>query len=66
MTPGTPAQGILIVDDNEDAANVLSRVLSAFGHEVVVAYDGATALDIACRVKPQVSLLDTGCLIWTA
>ncbi|MFZ6641744.1 hybrid sensor histidine kinase/response regulator [Undibacterium sp. TC4M20W] len=58
--PKVPTQRILVVDDNQDAADMLCTVLREFGHEVVVAYDASAALDIARRLKPQVSLLDIG------
>jgi signal transduction histidine kinase len=57
------AQGpkrILIVDDNEDSATLLGELLEMLGHEVKVAHDGASALDIATRFVPEVALLDIG------
>jgi CheY-like chemotaxis protein len=51
---------ILIVDDNADSADTLSTVLSTRGHKTHVAYDGASALEAAERMKPDVVLLDIG------
>jgi len=51
---------ILVVDDNQDAANVTARVLTDLGHHVRVAYDGPTALAMAADVAPEVALLDIG------
>jgi PAS domain S-box-containing protein len=49
---------ILVADDNRDAADSLQRVLSMYGHEVRVAYDGAAALRIGQEFRPRVAVLD--------
>lgn len=49
---------ILVVDDNEDSADVLSEMLNMLGHQSVVANDGLTALALAANFKPEVVLLD--------
>jgi signal transduction histidine kinase/ActR/RegA family two-component response regulator len=51
---------ILLVDDNEDAAEMLADVLRAAGHEVLVARDGPSALDAAATFTPHVALVDIG------
>jgi PAS domain S-box-containing protein len=51
---------ILVVDDNQDAADALVEALGAAGHEAVVAYDGPTALDAAARSRPEAAFLDIG------
>lgn len=51
---------VLVVDDNIDAANSLAAILRMLGHEVHVALDGHSALQIAMRVRPQLVLLDIG------
>jgi len=51
---------VLVVDDNEDAAELLREILSCLGHRVEVAYDGATALKLAESFHPDVALLDIG------
>ncbi|MGZ5600668.1 MAG: transporter substrate-binding domain-containing protein [Methylobacter sp.] len=63
QTGSKPAENslrILVVDDNKDAAESLSWLLSSQGHTVSLAYDGHTALEIALAEKPQVVLLDIG------
>lgn len=47
---------ILVVDDNKDSANSLALLLSAEGHDVRTAYDGASALQIAQSFTPEVML----------
>jgi len=49
---------VLVADDNRDAADSLQRVLALYGHEVRVAYDGATALRIGQEFRPRVAVLD--------
>ena len=49
-----------MVDDNRDAAESLSMLLSITGHEIAMAHDGGTAFDSAERELPDVVLLDLG------
>lgn len=51
---------ILVVDDNRDAAQSLSLLLSSEGHTVWLAYDGYQALQVALNKLPEVVLLDIG------
>jgi CheY-like chemotaxis protein len=51
---------ILVVDDNEDAAELLREILSHLGHLVEVAHDGVTALKLAESFRPDIALLDIG------
>lgn len=51
---------ILVVDDNEPAANALAALLRGNGHEVVVSYTGADGIATADREQPNVALLDIG------
>jgi DNA-binding response OmpR family regulator len=51
---------ILVVDDNEDAAESLALLLRLGEHEVRVAYDGQTALATARTFQPEIVLLDLG------
>jgi signal transduction histidine kinase len=53
-------QRVLIVDDNEDAADSLKMVLGLDGHQVATAYNGEQALAQAQAFKPEVVLLDIG------
>jgi len=51
---------ILIIDDNEDAAEVLSETLQLLGHTTSVAFDGPAGLETAARFCPEVALVDIG------
>jgi len=51
---------VLIVDDNEDAADSLGMLLESHGHVTRVAYSGPEALQAADEFGPQVVLCDVG------
>jgi two-component system, chemotaxis family, CheB/CheR fusion protein len=51
---------LLVVDDHEDAADLLRELLAASSHEVAVAYSAPRALAIARDFKPEVILCDIG------
>jgi len=51
---------LLIADDNVDAANAMSEVMSMLGHRCSVAYDGAQALEMARQARPDAVFLDIG------
>ena len=61
-TPASRPVGLRIVvaDDNRDAADTLARMLRILGHEVVTAYDGAQAVELAEASRPDLVLLDIG------
>jgi CheY-like chemotaxis protein len=49
---------ILVVDDEDDAREMLAELLAAQGHDVRVAPDGEVALREASLAPPEVVLLD--------
>jgi PAS domain S-box-containing protein len=51
---------ILLVEDNQDAAETLGELLRIWGHEVRIAYEGTGALDQARAETPDIVLLDIG------
>ncbi|HEX3316362.1 MAG TPA: response regulator [Gemmataceae bacterium] len=51
---------VLVVDDNEDAAQALGMLLELSSFGVRVATDGLAALEIAERFEPHVALVDLG------
>ena len=51
---------ILVVDDNEDALDLLAEVLRGVGHVVATAKDGPSALDAMKSFHPEVAILDIG------
>jgi signal transduction histidine kinase len=68
QTPGSvrppPPEGqplrVLVVDDNEDIADLMFVALGAAGYEVTLARDGEGALEAAASVRPDAVVLDLG------
>lgn len=55
-----PRLRVLVVDDNEDAAESLALLLSTMGHKTTVANSGTAAILSAERDRPDLILLDIG------
>ncbi len=51
---------ILLVEDNEDNRDMLIRRLERRGFEMVVAFDGARAVEMAVSEAPDLILMDMG------
>jgi len=49
---------VLVVDDNQDAADSLGALLRAWGFDFRVAYDGKAGLEAALAYRPNCLLLD--------
>jgi PAS domain S-box-containing protein len=58
--PGTPSWRILVVDDNQDAAESLAMLLAHGGHDTETARDGREAVEKAATYGPDIILLDIG------
>jgi PAS domain S-box-containing protein len=54
------ARRVLVIDDNEDAAETLAELLEAYGHVAKALYDGPSALLEVRRFKPDVLFVDIG------
>ena len=54
------AKKVLIVEDEDLIARVLSIRLENSGYEVIIAYDGEEGLEEAKKEKPDLMLLDIG------
>ena len=61
-----PMQGlrVLVVDDNQDAAESLADVVRLMGADAVVAHDGPRALEAARTYAPELIFLDIGLPGW--
>jgi CheY-like chemotaxis protein len=55
-----PGWRILVVDDNQDAADSLGMLLRIHGSDVQIVHDGARALEILPGFRPSIVLLDIG------
>jgi CheY-like chemotaxis protein len=51
---------ILVVDDNEDSARSMARVLKLLGNQVRTAHDGLEAVEAADEFRPEIVLMDLG------
>jgi CheY-like chemotaxis protein len=51
---------VLVADDNKNTADSLGMLLTAWGHEPLIAYDGLAALKKGQNDHPDVALLDLG------
>ena len=51
---------VLVVDDNEDSARAVARIISRQGYDVEVAYDGPAAVEAALAHQPAFVFLDIG------
>ena len=61
--PAAPVRSglrILVVEDNDDAADALVMLLDLAGHDAHVARAGGEALEMAAALQPQAVLLDIG------
>lgn len=59
-SPATSGLRLLVIDDNQDAANSLAMLLRMQGHEARVANSGAGALETVATYIPDLVLLDIG------
>jgi PAS domain S-box-containing protein len=55
-----PSLRILVVDDRRDASFPIMKLLQLDGHDVQIATDGPTGIELAQRFRPQVVLCDIG------
>lgn len=58
--PSPSGKRLLVVDDNQDAADSLAMLLKLQRHEVRVTYSGLAALEMIKTYTPDVVLLDIG------
>ena len=56
----TVSYRVLVVDDNESAADGMAELLRADGHQTAVCYDGPEALESVGNFDPHVVVLDIG------
>lgn len=49
---------ILVVEDERELASLVRREMEHVGHQVTVAHDGPSAVDLALSIHPDIILLD--------
>lgn len=57
---GEHATRVLVVDDNRDVADMISRLLHIAGYETRTTNDPVAALELSAEFRPQVAILDIG------
>lgn len=55
-----PSRRVLLIDDNDDARDLMGMVLDLHGHQVVTAGSGAAGLAEARAFVPDIVFLDLG------
>src|SRR6185503_8057135 len=58
--PNLAGRRVLIVDDNADLAETLAQIVVGWGHEVAIAGDGPSALELVRNFQPDAALIDIG------
>jgi len=58
--PGSRQQQVLVVDDNQDAADSLAALLDIEGFQVRTVYDGAAAVQAVQQSMPDLVVMDLG------
>ena len=56
----SPPLRVLVIDDNEDAADSFCMLMKAMGHEVRAAYNGPSGIAVAQEFDPDAVMLDIG------
>jgi CheY-like chemotaxis protein len=51
---------VLVVDDDRDTADVLARLINAFGYEAKAVYSGLEAIEQAAEFLPDMAFIDIG------
>ena len=59
-TPWAPRAHVLLVDDHEDSAESLVRLLRLCGFDIAAASNGEQAIETALHHWPDIVLLDLG------
>jgi CheY-like chemotaxis protein len=60
LQSGPSPRRVLVIEDNQDARQMLRAVLRMDGHEVREAKDGASGLTVAAEENPEVVVVDIG------
>lgn len=58
--PRAAPRRVLVIEDNVDAAEMMSELIAFEGHETRVAFDGLTGLALAREFRPDVVFCDIG------
>ena len=56
----TARRRVLLIEDNDDARQMIAFMLREAGHEVYEAVDGAAGVETAFRERPDIAIVDVG------
>jgi CheY-like chemotaxis protein len=51
---------VVVIEDNADIRETMRMLLTLWGHEVLLAGDGRSGVDLVTRERPDVALVDVG------
>lgn len=51
---------VVVADDGKNAADIIAMFFEMEGHDVRVAYDGASAVEISATFRPHLVVMDIG------
>jgi CheY-like chemotaxis protein len=54
------SRSVLIVEDNDDARQMLAAALTLCGHHVLAASSGVRGLELAAQAMPEIAVIDVG------
>ncbi len=60
LGPVPASRRVLVIEDNEDAAESMRMLLELLGHQVEVAHSGQAGLELARGLRPEIVLCDIG------
>ncbi|QDT54163.1 Autoinducer 2 sensor kinase/phosphatase LuxQ [Caulifigura coniformis] len=60
-----PSMNVVVADDNVDAAETLAMLLRQLGHHVRIVHDGQQAVEVVCRNRPELAIIDIGMPVLT-
>lgn len=58
--PTSEAERVLLVDDNQELADITAKLLGLLGYQVHTCYNGQAGIEAAEAWRPDVLLLDIG------
>lgn len=59
--PGTSApRRVVVIEDNPDIRATMQELLAMWGHQVAMASDGPSGLELVMRERPDAALIDVG------
>lgn len=58
VTGQSPQRNLLLVDDDADSLEAMSRILEDAGWQTIIAHDGAEALEMLSKTRPAAIILD--------